>query len=148
MQALSEEPAFGSEELIASYDWQKFENKLLVDVGGSHGLQSQAIAQHVPTIRCVVQDLPDTIAHGRTLLPENLAPRVELSEHDFFKPQLVHGADAYLLRFILHDWSDENAQLIIQALIPALKAESRILIQEQVLPEWNELSKYQERSSR
>jgi hypothetical protein len=54
-------------------------------------------------------------------------------EHDFFQDQPV-CADAYLLRWVLHDWSDKYAIKILRALIPALKKGARIIVNEFVLP--------------
>jgi len=44
------------------------------------------------------------------------------------------GAKFYYLRNILHDWPDEKAVIILKNIIPALGPDSRILIDEMVLP--------------
>ena len=69
-------------------------------------------------------------------------------EHDFFTEQPIKSADVYLLRWILHDWSDAYALKILRALVPALKPGARLCICEQVLPEPGALSPYQARSLR
>jgi hypothetical protein len=53
--------------------------------------------------------------------------------HDFFEPQTV-VADIYLLRWILHNWSDKHCVRILRALTPALKPGARIVINEDVRP--------------
>ena len=45
------------------------------------------------------------------------------------------GAKFYYLRNILHDWPDERCVAILKNLIPALSPDSRILIDEMVLPD-------------
>jgi len=52
---------------------------------------------------------------------------------------VVHctGAKFYYLRNILHDWPDDKAIVILKNLIPALGPESRILIDDMVLPNEN-----------
>ena len=55
-------------------------------------------------------------------------------EHDFFEEQPVKGADVYLLRWVLHDWSDSYAVRILRALIPALNKGARVILNETVLP--------------
>lgn len=55
--------------------------------------------------------------------------------HDFFTEQPVKGADVFLLRCILHDWSDKYAIKILRALVPALKPDVRIIVNEAVVPE-------------
>ncbi len=61
--------------------------------------------------------------------------RVFFQSHDFFTPQQIEGADIYLLRFILHDYSDTHATLILKNLLPAMKEGSRLLVMDGVLPQ-------------
>ena len=68
--------------------------------------------------------------------------------HDFFEQQPVKGADVYLLRWILHGWSDKYATNIIRSLIPAMKHEARILVSDLCLPQPGGLSLHAERSAR
>ena len=60
--------------------------------------------------------------------------RIEFIEHDFFTPQPVKDADVYLLRMIIHDWADEDAVRILKELTKVMKANSRIVIMDMVLP--------------
>jgi hypothetical protein len=53
--------------------------------------------------------------------------------HDFFTTQTV-GADAYILRTVLHNWADKYCIMILRALVPALKPGARILINDICLP--------------
>lgn len=54
------------------------------------------------------------------------------------------GGDAYLLRFVLHDWSDENAATILRCLRRAMKPSATLILAEWVIPEGREenLSKW------
>ena len=61
-------------------------------------------------------------------------------EHDFMTEQPVKGADVYLIRWVLHNWSDKYCLRILRNLIPALKNGARIVIQDNCLPEPNTLS--------
>ena len=42
--------------------------------------------------------------------------QVTVQAHDFFSPQPVGGADIFLLRYILHDWSNPKAIEILKRL--------------------------------
>ena len=66
--------------------------------------------------------------------PAYLSDRVSFQAHDFFTPEPVHGADVYFFKVILHDWSDPYAIKILQQVVPVMKASSRILIMEGVIP--------------
>ena len=46
---------------------------------------------------------------------------------------LEEKPDAFLLRWVLHDWPHEYAIKILRGLIPALKAGAKVLIFEYVL---------------
>ncbi|KAJ4992992.1 O-methyltransferase [Stagonosporopsis vannaccii] len=107
------------------------DSALLVDIGGGFGQQAAAFKAHVPSSsgRIVVQDVASTLAHAPTI------DGIDFQEHDFFTPQPIRGAKFYYLRHILHDWTDEDSVRILQNLVPALTSESRIAIDEVVLPE-------------
>lgn len=109
------------------------DSTILVDVGGGFGQQAVAFKSRIPTVpgRIVVQDVASTLAHAPAV------EGVEFQEHDFFTPQPIEGAKFYYLRHILHDWTDEDSIRILQNLIPALSSESRIVIDEVVLPDIN-----------
>jgi demethylsterigmatocystin 6-O-methyltransferase len=107
------------------------DSALLIDVGGGFGQHSIAFRNKFPHLsgRIIVQDVSSTLDH---------APRIEGIEfqpHDFFTPQPVHGAKFYYLRHIMHDWTDEDCVRILSSITPAMGPESRILIDDVVLPE-------------
>lgn len=123
----------------------------VVDIGGSHGSLSIALADQttVPQkLRFIVQDLPQVTALGEKNLPGRLRDRITFMPHDFFQEQPVKGAEVYMLRWILHDWSDKYALKILRALIPALKKGATVLLFEQIVPGRGEVPVYQERAIR
>lgn len=109
-------------------------------MGGSNCHASLALATAFPQLRLIVQDLPDTITLANNTLSNTtstIRSRITLQAHDFFQPQPVVGANAYLLRMILHDWADPDVIKILRNLLPALAANhavSRLLIMDTVLP--------------
>ncbi|KAI4261944.1 MAG: hypothetical protein L6R42_002870 [Xanthoria sp. 1 TBL-2021] len=134
--------------ILKGYDWRSLGEITVVDVGGSHGTLSIAMAQAFPSLRCVVQDRSEVIGSGQDNLPSDLHDRVSFMAHDFFEEQPLRGAEVYMLRWILHDWSDKYAARILQKLVPALKPGAKVIVLEQVLPLAGELSKYQEKAYR
>ncbi|KAF2678438.1 S-adenosyl-L-methionine-dependent methyltransferase [Lentithecium fluviatile CBS 122367] len=111
------------------------DSALLVDVGGGFGQQAVAFQQAVSsaniTGRIVVQDVPETLES----VPQ--VDGIEFEAHDFFTEQPIKGAKFYYLRHILHDWTDEDSVRILKAIVPAMGPESRLVIDEVVLPEEN-----------
>ncbi|KAF4998731.1 hypothetical protein FGRMN_3057 [Fusarium graminum] len=120
----------------------------IVDVGGGSGHVSIYLATHYPNLNFVVQEFNSAaIAEGHARLTPDIAERVEFMQHDFFTEQPITDASAFFLRHCLHNWNDEDCIRIIRALVPALercKPGARVLINEEVLPERNEVSKYEE----
>ncbi|EED13972.1 hydroxyindole O-methyltransferase, putative [Talaromyces stipitatus ATCC 10500] len=122
--------------------------RTVVDIGGSNGEVAIEIASRYSHVSCIVQDLPDTIAGLQSQVPLALKGRVTGMAHDFLTPQPVHGADIYLLRWILHDWSDAYCVKILQNLIPALKQGARIVVNDISIPEPGQLGIKAERDLR
>jgi hypothetical protein len=93
---------FSPRHAVDGYAWGSLpDGSTIVDLGGSHGMISSAVATKYPKLNFVVQDLPETIASAPEL--DSKLP-VMLMAHDFFRPQPVKGASVYLLRWILHNW--------------------------------------------
>lgn len=135
MSVMSSSQGFGPEFLLEAFPkMAKMGPMTFVDIGGSQGCFSIAVAQHCPDAHCVVQDLPDTVALAEARLAPELKGRVEFMAHDFFFEQPVKGADVYFLRWVFHDWSDKYCIKILQCLIPALKSGARVIASEMVVP--------------
>jgi hypothetical protein len=140
--------SYSMKHLIDNFDFGSIGTGTIVDVGGSHAQVSIAIAQRFPEVKCIVQDLPDTIAGLDSKLPEDVKGRVSGMEHDFLTPQPVQGADIYLFRWILHDWSDKYCVKILQALVPALKKGARVVINDICIPQPGQLGVASDRALR
>ncbi|KAL9608859.1 MAG: hypothetical protein Q9167_006324 [Letrouitia subvulpina] len=123
--------------LVEGYDWRSLDkpSTTIVDVGGGHGAVTVALASATKQMRFVVQDLSETVAQGRTELPEELRGRVEFKEHDFFTEQTFKGAAIYLMRWVLHNWSDEYCVRILRGLTPAMSTEAKIILLEHFISE-------------
>ena len=107
-----------------------------------------AIAEKYPKLKFVVQDTAGMRAPGTIAdVPENLKDRVSLTTHDFFTPQTV-VAEVYLYRWIFHGFSEKYSIKILQALVPALKKGSRVLINDGILPEPRTAGYVEEKSMR
>jgi len=107
---------------------------VLVDIGGGVGQVLEDIRKHVPRLvgKMILEDLPKTVSAHVPL--EN----VEFVDYNFLTTeQPIKGARAYLLRHVLHDWSDNMVRKILLNTIPALGEDSKILIVEVVLPPMN-----------
>lgn len=141
------------DHLINGFDWTTLApGSTVVDVGGSRGHASIALAKRYPNLNFIVQDLPETIEgaeHSLQAEGETLPSRIKFMKSDFFSTQPVVDADIYLLRMIIHDWPDQDALKILTNLKRALKKpNARILIMDTVLPQSGSIPALEERKLR
>jgi hypothetical protein len=139
MKFLQIHPSYDVNHLCTGLGWERDCNMLMIDVGGSIGHISQTLLAKHPNLRAIVQDQPEVISQAT--VPDHFKGRLEYVEHNFFTEQKVR-ADIYLLRSILHDWSDKYAINILRNLIPALNPGAKVVINEVCLQEPNAMSFY------
>ncbi|KAF7349728.1 hypothetical protein MSAN_01699600 [Mycena sanguinolenta] len=111
---------------------------VLVDVGGGNGHISLAIAQKNPGLRVVVQDMEDTVKDSKIYWKEKFLAHVEnrmvnFQVHDFYTPQPVPNAAVFMLRNILHDWSDERVVKILRHLRDAAQPTTKLVVIDRIL---------------
>jgi hypothetical protein len=112
----------------------------LVDIAGGHGLLLATILKANPHLQGVLFDLPFVIeGSGELLESEGVAGRIEKVSGDFFE-SVPAGADAYMMKHIIHDWNDEQSIKILQNIHRAMNDDGKVLIVEMVVPKGNEPS--------
>ncbi|KAL8943467.1 MAG: hypothetical protein Q9211_000964 [Gyalolechia sp. 1 TL-2023] len=148
MEWFSTGPGLKVTHIIKGLDWASLGAVTVVDVGGSYGSLSVALCEEFSQLSCIVQDRGEVIRGAQAKLSSSMLGRVSFMEHDFFDDQPVVAAGVYVLRWVLHDWSDTYAIKILRALIPALTKGSKILLCELVLDTPGTTSKLRERSAR
>ncbi|KAH5554022.1 hypothetical protein HBI26_235210 [Parastagonospora nodorum] len=118
---------FNTEDLVYNaLDWAGAGDITVVDIAGSAGHDSAALARKFPNLKIVVEDLPEVATVFEKEFPHDLRDRVSFKTHNMFDPQPV-SADIYMLKWVLHDWPDVESVAVLRALIPALKPGARIL---------------------
>ena len=143
IELFTQTPSFSLDSIVQLDDWRAI--RTLIDVGGNRGQASFAIARRYPHMRCIVQDVAKIVE--LTAAPPDLEGRVTFMVHDYFKEQRVL-ADAYLLRWVLHEWSDYHAVKILRSLIYGMQIGAKIIINDICLPKIEETSMYQQRFAR
>ncbi|KAI0842124.1 hypothetical protein F5Y06DRAFT_306973 [Hypoxylon sp. FL0890] len=104
---------------------------VFVDIGGNTGQQASRLLTKHPELagRVAVQDREEAIKNAAGV------KGIQFMVHDFFKPQPISGAKYYYLRAILHNWDDDKAVQILANIVPAMSADSLVLIDEVVIPD-------------
>jgi hypothetical protein len=117
---------------VAAHDFSGYVR--IVDVGGGHGALLAAVLDRYPGPSGVLFDLLDVVETAHGSIDRHIAAgRVEKVAGDF-SGAVPDGEDAYLLKWIVHDWDDEAAIRILTncrtAVAPTGKSfSSRLLFQ-------------------
>jgi hypothetical protein len=131
--AMSEFTVLFNPPVVKGYDFSKF--KTLVDVGGGHGALLAAIARSNPKLRGTVYDQPHVVPGARRRFEqEGLSDRLGAEGGNFFE-SVPPGADAYLMKLIIHDWDEPRATQILLNIHRAAKPGARLLVVDSVVPE-------------
>ncbi len=122
--------------LLDAYDFGGFGS--VVDVGGGRGALLAALLQRHPHLQGTLFDQPHVVAGAEPVLrAAGVADRCRVVGGDFFVG-VPAGADAYLLRAVIHDWPDPEAITILRACREAMPAHGKVLLIEWDLGEPNE----------
>lgn len=106
----------------------------LVDVGGGYGELLAAFLVAHPRLRGVLFDRPHAAEGARALMEASrVADRCEFVAGDFFAA-VPAGADAYLLKSVIHDWNDERGGAILARCRQAMTGDARLLLVERIVP--------------
>ncbi len=121
--------------IVEAYDFNGVAK--LADIAGGHGMLLAGFLRSNPQLKGLLFDLPEVIEGAPALLEkEGVTERVELATGDFFE-SVPAGPDAYIMKFIIHDWDDERAIRILKNIHRASPANGRVLLVEMVVPEDN-----------
>jgi hypothetical protein len=127
-----------SAAMTAAYDFSGI--KVLADVGGGNGSLLIAVLQAFPQLRGLLYDLPGVVARAQAnLQAAGVAERCQVVSGSFFE-SVPSGADAYLMRHIIHDWDDVRATTILKNVRQAMPDDGRLLVVEGIIPDDNEPS--------
>ncbi len=121
--------------VVAAYDFSRFER--IVDVGGGQGTLLHAILSANPKLRGVLADRPTVVTGAAVLRTGPIVDRCEITGVDFFT-SVPGGADAYIMKWIIHDWSDEDCLKILSNCRRVIRRDGTLLIVDAVLKPPNE----------
>ena len=98
-------------EALEHYDFSRISH--LCDVGGGHGYTLCSLLVKYPHLRGTVLELPSAIAKQELLWADKMGvgDRCTFVPGDMFRD--VPMADAYMMKYIIHDWNDEECRQIL-----------------------------------
>jgi hypothetical protein len=124
--------ALHTEALLRAYDFGGIGT--LVDVGGGLGDTLAAVLAAYPGMRGVAFDLPAVATEAATAFAAaGLAARCRTEGGDM-QQAVPPGGDAYLLKWVLMDRSDERAAEVLRRCAEAMAADGRVLVVDMAMP--------------
>jgi O-methyltransferase domain len=115
--------------LARAYPWPK--EGVICDVAGGIGTLLATILRRRPSARGILVDAPEVLAEAEPFLrTRGVADRVRLSAGDMFG-KIDAKADVYVLKWILHDWSDEGCVEILKAVHATMAQGSKVVVIDQ-----------------
>jgi hypothetical protein len=121
-----------SRAIAQAFDFSAF--RTVVDVGGGHGALLPALLHANPGLRGLVYDLAQAEGGAQGFLrAQGVAERCAFEAGDFFE-RVPPGADAYLLKSVIHDWDDAKSQAILGRCREAMRGDSVLLLIEVLAP--------------
>ena len=133
---------YSDEALVSSYDFTAAlgPDATVVDAGGGLGRFLACVLRAHPALRGVLYDLPHVI-EAAECTHEGTPERARLSfEAGSFFERMPAGADAYVLKRVLHDWDDAACVALLTQVSRAMKPSGRVLVVEMLIPPGNEES--------
>jgi hypothetical protein len=125
-KAMENVSGFAAQAVLEAYDFSGVET--IMDVGGGNGSLALLILSKHPGMKGKVFDLPYIEGQAKLgIQAAGAAHRCEFHAGDFFQ-EVPKGADLHTLKFILHDWNDEECVRILRACRTALPQEGKLLI--------------------
>ncbi len=124
--------AHTNEAITSLYDFSQFGT--IVDVGGGHGGLITSILKKNPQVKGVLFDAAEVIEGARpNIEAAGLADRLETVAGDFFK-SVPEGGDAYIMKWIIHDWDDEKSNTILRNIRNRMQPNSKLILVDCVVP--------------
>jgi hypothetical protein len=135
--AMTELSMIDSPAVADAYDFAGIGS--IVDIAGGHGLLLATILKKNPHLRGTLYEMPHVLAgaKGGPLAP--VMDRCTLASGDMFSSVPV-GADAYIMKHIIHDWPDELCIQILKACRASVNAGGKLLVVDNVIQPGNGFS--------
>jgi hypothetical protein len=109
------------------------EIEVLCDVGGGRGVLLSELLLRYPRLVGILAERERVLESARELLAaRGVADRANLVPGDFFE-SVPPGADAYILKNVLHDWDDQTCRRILRVVRRAAAPGARLLVCETLL---------------
>lgn len=121
--------------VAAAYDFSQF--RTLVDLGGGSGELIAVLLSEYPALKGINFDIPQALKEtAATMEQYGVSDRCEILEGNFFE-SVPAGHDAYLMKNIAHEFSDEKLGKPLELCKQAMRPDSKLIIVDSVVSDAN-----------
>ena len=111
----------------------------IVDVGGGHGLLLATILENNPKTKGTLYEVPHVIEGAANGPLKPVMERCTFASGDMFS-SVPAGADAYIMKHIIHDWPDDKCVKILKACRRSVNPGGKLLVVDNVIQPGNDFS--------
>jgi hypothetical protein len=114
--------------IVSSYPFPS--SGTVCDVAGGSGVLLGEVLRRHSHLRGILVEAPPVLTDAATYLASvGVADRVELVHGNFFS-EIPAAADVYLLKWVLHDWSDADCVRILRNVAGGMPAGAKLVVVE------------------
>jgi O-methyltransferase domain len=136
-QAMSDLSAIDGPAVVDAYSFERVHS--LVDVGGGHGSLLAAILARNPHLKGILYDVEGVVEGAKAGPLQPMLDRCAFQSGDMFS-SVPDGADAYVMKHIIHDWPDDLCVKILQACRKGVNPGGKLLVVDNVIQPGNDFA--------
>ncbi len=136
-QAMSDLSTIDSPAVGDAYSFGEIRS--IVDVGGGHGLLLATILARNPHLKGTLYEVPHVVDGAKDGPLKPVMDRCTLASGDMFS-SVPTGADAYIMKHIIHDWPDEVCIKILKACRKGVNPGGKLLVVDNVIQPGNDFA--------
>ncbi len=111
----------------------------IVDIGGGHGLLLATILKRNPQMKGTIYEVPHVLEGAKSGPLKPVMDRCTFASGDMFC-SVPAGADAYIMKHIIHDWPDDRCVQILKACRKGVNSGGRVLVVDCIIHPGNDFS--------
>jgi hypothetical protein len=136
-QSMSDLSTIDSPAVADAYSFGEIQS--IVDVGGGHGLLLATILSRNAHLKGTLYEVPHVVDGAKNGPLKPFMDRCTLASGDMFSA-VPTGADAYIMKHIIHDWPDDLCIKILKACRKGVNPGGKLLVVDNVIQPGNEFA--------
>jgi hypothetical protein len=135
--AMTELSMIDSPAVAEAYDFSGIHS--IVDIAGGHGLLLATILKKNPRMLGTLYEAPHVVEGAKNGPLRSVMERCTFESGDMFA-SVPGGADAYIMKHIIHDWPDDLCVHLLKACRKGVNSGGRLLVVDSVIQPGNDFS--------